>query len=85
MSQIPDLAEAMNIVADANSLFMELPAEIRKAVGHDVGNFLPFIDDPENFDTCVEMGLLEPKSNNVPTPPEPAEIPAEEPEVPVPT
>lgn len=58
MSGIPDLHEAMNIVADAQSSFMELPAEIRKICGHDVSKFLPFIDNPENFDKCVELGLL---------------------------
>jgi len=50
----------MIIVADAQSMFMDLPAHIRKRVGHDVANFLPFIDDPENFDECVELGLLPP-------------------------
>ncbi len=65
MSGIPDLHEAMNIVADANSLFMELPAEIRKACGHDASNFIDFIDDEENFDQCVEWGLLAPKENQL--------------------
>ncbi len=60
MSGIPDLHEAMTIVADANSLFQELPAEIRKACGHDASNFLPYIDKEENFDQCVEWGLLPP-------------------------
>ncbi len=62
LSGIPDLHEAMTIVADANSLFQELPAEIRKACGHDAGNFIPFIEDEENFDQCVEWGLLPPST-----------------------
>lgn len=75
-SGIPDLAEAMNIVASANSTFAELPAEIRKLCKHDAANFLPFIDDPANFDQCVELGLFPAPENtakSVPTPPEPAE------------
>jgi len=74
ISGVPDLAEALNIVADAKSSFMELPAEIRKLCDHDVGKFLPYIDNPDNFDKCVELGLLAPKPKqkaeaiSVPTP-----------------
>lgn len=74
MSGIPDLHEAMTIVANANSLFQELPAEVRKACDHDAGNFLPWLDDPENRDDAIDFGLLTgPKS--VPTPPKPEETP----------
>lgn len=58
VSGLPDLHEAMNIVADAQSSFNELPAEIRKLCDHDVGKFLPFIDDPANLEQCIEFGLL---------------------------
>ena len=66
MSDIPDLKEAMDIVADANSTFQELPAHIRKAMGHDAANFLPYIDDPNNQEQCEIWGLI-PKTNTVPT------------------
>lgn len=73
--QPKDMHECMNIVANAQSLYHELPAEVRKATGHNVANFLPYIDDPENIDKCVEMGLLPApnatrESKSVPTPPE---------------
>lgn len=58
VSGLPDLHEAMNLVADANSVFEELPAAVRKICDHDPANFLPFIDNPENFETCVALGLL---------------------------
>lgn len=61
VSGLPDLHQAMNLVADAQSTFNQLPAAIRKRCGHDVGNFIPFIDDPDNLEECVELGLL-PKS-----------------------
>lgn len=80
MSEVPDLHEAMNVVADANSAFMELPAEVRKAVGHDVGNFLPWLDDPANAEQALEWGLLDPSSINVPNPPIVADPPATEPD-----
>lgn len=69
MTGIPDLHEAMNIVADANSTFQELPAEMRKAMGHDAANFLPWIDNPENESQAIEWGLIpQPDSKSVPTP-----------------
>lgn len=87
MSGIPDLHEAMNIVADANSTFQDLPAEVRKAMRHDVANFLPFIDDPENLEQCVEWGILpaptkaEPNPGPIPpvVPDPPADPPADPP------
>lgn len=58
LSGLPDMHAAMNIVANAQSMFEELPAAIRKRMGHDMGNFLPFIDDPKNLEECIDMGLL---------------------------
>lgn len=75
LSGIPDLHQALTIVANAQSTFNELPAAVRKACDHDVGKFLPFIDNPANFEQCVEMGLLPPKSKTVPKDTELAEIP----------
>lgn len=66
VSAIPDLHSCMNIVADARSAFMELPVEIRAACRHDVGNFLPWLDDPENRDMADEYGLFK-EAKPVPT------------------
>lgn len=52
-----DFQTAANIVADARSLFEELPAKIRKKFGNNPGQFLEFTDDPANRDKLVEMGL----------------------------
>lgn len=84
VSGLPDLHEAMNIVAEAQSMFQELPAAIRKRVGHDVGNFLPFVDDPENLEECIELGLLpeSAKPKPVPTAPTTPETPDVNPPVP---
>lgn len=76
ISEIPTLHECMNIVAEANSRFMELPVEIRAACDHNAGNFLAFVDDPDNRELCDQFELFDPKpiSKIVPTPQEkPAE------------
>lgn len=61
MTGIPDLEGALNIVADAQSIFEEMPAEVRKACDHNVAKFLPFIDDPGNLERCIELKILPPK------------------------
>lgn len=81
VSGLPSLHEAMNVVADANSTFMELPAEVRKACKHDVSNFIPYLEDPGNREEAESFGLLDPTpAKPVPTPPE---APVETPTVPV--
>lgn len=68
VSGLPDLHAAMNLVADANSTFQELPAEIRARCNHTVGDYLDFIDNPDNLDYCVEKGLLPAPAKTVPPP-----------------
>lgn len=84
VSDIPDLQGAMNMVAEANSAYAELPAAVRKATGHNPGEFLPWLDNPDNFDQAVEWGLLPPKEGDPPV----SKLPHAEPpiaaEVPVP-
>ena len=62
MSGLPDMHEAMNAVANANSLFAELPSAIRKLCAHDAANFLPFIDDPANLEICQEHNIPPPSA-----------------------
>lgn len=75
ISGLPDLHAAMNMIAEAQSQFEELPGRTRALVNHDVGKFIPFVDDPANLEVCIEHGLL-PESARpaeekiVPTPPE---------------
>lgn len=53
-----DFHEAMNIVADANSMFETVPSSIRKEFDNDPGKFLAFVQDDKNRDRMHEMGLL---------------------------
>jgi phage internal scaffolding protein len=55
-SQI-DFHEAMNTVIKAEAMFMELPAKTRKEFLNDPGEFLAFVQNPENKDKLIEMGL----------------------------
>lgn len=66
-----DFHASMSVVAEANSMFEELPAAIRAEFENDTGKFLDFVTDPENSDALVEMGLAnapqEPRTED-PTP-----------------
>lgn len=51
------LHEAMNIIADAESMFEELPASLRKKFGNDPEQFLDYVQDPNNLEEMRELGL----------------------------
>lgn len=57
-----ELADALNIVAQAEEMFDELPSELRKKFGNDPEQFLEFVQDPKNLEEMRELGLAEPQS-----------------------
>ncbi len=64
-----ELHEALSTVAKANSMFEDLPSSIRTKFHNQPGEFLDFVQDPENTAELVELGLATAK----------VEIPVEEP------
>ena len=50
--------EAMNTVAEVNTMFETVPSEIRNRFGNDAGAFLEFVQDPANRDELEELGLI---------------------------
>lgn len=53
--------EAMLQVRRADEMFMSLPAKVRKRFANDPGEFLAFVENPENRDEMHELGLLKPE------------------------
>lgn len=53
----PDYHTAMNMIIEANEMFMTIPARIRAQFDHDAQAFLEFAQDPANREELVEMGL----------------------------
>ncbi len=51
--------EAMNVVAKADSMFAELPALVRRRFNEEPGEFLEFVQNPENQKEMIELGLAE--------------------------
>ena len=50
-----------NVVAGAMSMFNELPAEIRKEFDNDPQKLIHFMDDSNNRDRAIELGLIDPQ------------------------
>ncbi len=68
-SDFPDYETASVAVANANSLFANLPASIRKRFENSPGQFLDFVADPENKAEAIELGLLPKETGQEPLPP----------------
>lgn len=64
-----DFQSAMNIVKEAKDQFMQLPAKVRSRFSNDPQEVLAFLDDPENRDEAIRLGLIEKPTEQVVTPP----------------
>jgi phage internal scaffolding protein len=63
-----DFQEAMNIVKQAEDMFMDMPSDLRKRFGNDPGQFLAFCQNEENLDEMVKLGLADAGSAPQPDP-----------------
>ena len=63
-----DFQEAMNAVLEANSMFAEMPSDLRKRFSNDPGEFLDFASNPENIDELRDLGLAQRIPEPSPTP-----------------
>lgn len=67
-----DFHTHMNAVAQAKSLFAQLPSGVRNKFLNDPGRFIDFCSDPSNRTELAHMGLLSPEATRSvlnPTPP----------------
>lgn len=53
-----DFARSMNVVAKANEMFADLPAEVRKRFNNDPVAFVEFVQDDENRPEAIKLGLI---------------------------
>lgn len=68
--------DVQNRLVDVINLFDSLPSGLRKELDNDPGKLLPFIDDPDNRDRCVQLGLID-GSLSAPDQPVPSDPPAD--------
>lgn len=50
--------EAMTFVAQAQEDFYDLPAHLRKLFDNDPGKMLAFVEDAENYEQAIALGLI---------------------------
>lgn len=66
-SPMTDLQTALNQVIAAEEAFAQLPAAVRKKFDNNAVAFVDFVDNPDNADKLIEMGLA-PKPEAPPAP-----------------
>lgn len=58
-SDTPSYMEALNIIKKAEAVFAALPARVRARVDNDPAKLIDFVNDPENDDELISLGLKE--------------------------
>lgn len=71
----PDFTASMNIIAEANSMFESVPAQIRANFHNDPQEFVTFMQDDNNYEKIEKMGL-DNSHLTKPEPPAPTPKPA---------
>lgn len=59
LSNVPDLASAIDVVREANEQFMRLPARARARFDNDPVKFVEYAANPDNIEQMCEWGLAE--------------------------
>ena len=77
-SGVLDYHSALNAVLAAQDSFLELPAQLRARFDNDPNNLIRFLEDPNNRDDAIALGLVasnEPRAE-MPEPSQPASAPS---------
>jgi phage internal scaffolding protein len=67
-SEVHDYETVVDIVNNAETSFEALPSSTREKFGNDVTALLDFIDNPENKEEAVKLGLISDKPEYAPEP-----------------
>lgn len=71
-----DFQTAMNVIRQAQESFMELPAKARARFENNPQKFMEFMNDAENQDEAIKLGLATRKPEEPTEPVKPPENPA---------
>ena len=66
-SEVFDFTTAMNAIAKANESFDAMPAHVRSRFDNNPAKFVDFCSDNANYDEAVKLGLVFPKTLEVPS------------------
>lgn len=59
VSQIPDLLPSLLKVQEAKDMFYTLPSSLRRKFDNSVQKLISFLQDPNNKEEAIELGLLQ--------------------------
>ena len=68
-TNVPDFRESMDLIARANGTFMQLDWKLRERFHNDPAVLIAFLNDPQNRDEAVKLGLVSPKAEAKPAEP----------------
>lgn len=57
-SDVPDFRQALDAVREATTRFNALPVELRNRFGNDPATLWQFVNDPNNLEESIKLGLL---------------------------
>ena len=64
-SEVADFTSAQTLIAQANAEFEQLPSDVREKFGNNVSDLMDFLDDENNIDEAIALGLA-PKPESEP-------------------
>lgn len=70
LSDVPDLQQSIDLIREAETAFMSLPAVVRATFDNNAVKFVEFAQNPANIDKMREWNLAPPP----PAPPEPQKV-----------
>lgn len=70
-SEAVDYQSALDLIREANASFDALPSEVRRRFGQDPARLMEFLQDPDNRDEAIKLGLIEAPPSVASTPPAP--------------
>ncbi|QCQ84717.1 internal scaffolding protein [Blackfly microvirus SF02] len=79
LTDVPDLQQSIDLMREAETAFMRLPAKTRATFDNNAVAFVDFAQDPANIETMREWGLARPAEPTGALKTEPATIPAASP------
>lgn len=59
-----DFQSAMQVILDAKSAFMDLPAKVRTRFNNNPQEYLEFFANPDNYDEALRLGFVVPKPSS---------------------